>query len=312
MRYSRTFGLLLVIAALLSGCDFFGPSGGGVVIRVGKSSISPEAFKEEMQRFALDLDLDSAGLKQVMDSLVDSLVERLTIQEYARKHSIEVSEAELETAIGEIKKGQGEKDFQESLLRACVDFDEWKEGLRRRLLFEKVMERIGEQISPVGFQEIKEYYDSHQDEFKRPAMLKFRQIVTRTGKEAKEVLKRLKAGEKMSDLAAEYSILPYIEDETQVSWVTQEDLEDPMGKVLFSLPLGKPSAVTKTSYGYHIFVVFRKRGPGIVGLPDATAEIEAKLLRAKRETFYRNWMEGLKKKYSVYVNRELITKLERG
>lgn len=310
MGSKRFLCIFLMVSAGFMGCDFLGIPGKKPIITVGKSGLDQREFKREIKRLASDLEIDGPNVKEVMDSLVKVIVERLLIEEYARENEIVVSAKELEGAIDEIKKDHEGSDFEEVLLRAYIDFDEWKEELRRLLLREKVMEGISRGTPSVTFEEIKSYYETHREEFDRPAEVKFRQIVTKTNKEGLELLERLKAGEKMGDLAKEYSIVPYIGNGKQVGWVTRDDLEEPLEKAIFALPVGELSPVIKTSHGYHILEVIDRRSEGIVPLPDATEEIVAKVLMEKRQSFCMKWIEGLRERYAVSMNRERINRLE--
>ena len=125
-----------------------------------------------------------------------------------------------------------------------VDFKEWKKWLERELLIKKIVTSVTIDIAPVTSQETREYYESHRDEFKRPRMVELMQIVTKTRDEAKQILKKLAAGENMGELAKEYSIAPEAETGGLLDWVRKDDLEERIDKVIFSLPLGKISTIT--------------------------------------------------------------------
>jgi peptidyl-prolyl cis-trans isomerase C len=85
-----------------------------------------------------------------------------------------------------------------------------------------------------------------------------------------------------------------------------------MEKAIFTLPIGKISPVTKTSYGYHIFEVQSKRPKGFKSLSEAMEEIESNLFRHKQETFYERWVIQLRGLFPVQVNKDLLATLEFG
>ena len=258
------------------------------------------------------METDRQVLEQIIDPLIDTIVERMSVLEYARENNISVSENELTSTAEDIRKDYTESEFQEILLRMCVDLNEWLEGVRRQLLVQKVMFEVTDGVSAVASQDIKAYYDLHKEEFDRPPMVKFRQIVTETEKDAKIVLAKLEAGAKMLELAEEYSVVPSFENEDQLAWIAMGDLEESMEKVIFSLAVGKISPITKTDHGYHIFQVVTKRPGGTLSLAEAAEEIESKLLYEKRQSFYGEWLRDLKNRYPVKVDWELIKKLELG
>jgi parvulin-like peptidyl-prolyl isomerase len=250
--------------------------------------------------------------ESMMKPLLDRLIERYLILEYGKEQGIAVSEEEVETAVKEIRKDYSDKDFQEMLLQGYIDFQDWKEGLRERLLMEKIMERVSEDVKAVSFQEIKAYYDENLEEFRQPPMVKFRQIVTSTKEEAADLLKRLREGEDMAELAKTASRKPGMEQAGEPTWVTGESLEPSMEKAVFSLEVDEISGVVETPYGFHIFQVLDKRPGGLKTLPDALAEIESKLSCQRREELFRKWVRHLRETVPVQVNQELLNSLELG
>ena len=180
------------------------------------------------------------------------------------------------------------------------------------LLIKKIMKKVSENISPVTFEEINRYYETHRNEFKRPMMVKFRQIVTRTKEEAEDIRKRLNKGENMDDLARQYSITPEAEMGGEVGWVSKGDLHESMEKPIFALPVGRISQITKTSYGYHIFEVQSKRAEGLKSLYEAMDEIESILFLGKQEAFYERWLIQLRGLFPVRVDKDLLATLELG
>jgi parvulin-like peptidyl-prolyl isomerase len=136
--------------------------------------------------------------------------------------------------------------------------------------------------------------------------------VTKSKEEAVQISRRLKEGEDLGVLATKYSISPESERAGEVGWIAKGVLDESMEKVLFSLPVGKTGPVVESPYGYHIFEVIARRPQGFRSLPDAMAEIEAKLLEEKKEAFYGQWLKELRGLFTVKVNRELLETLELG
>jgi parvulin-like peptidyl-prolyl isomerase len=309
----RFFFLALAISFGLSACNILDRSEEEVVITVGARSITPDELKRDIKYITSGMGVTDQGVKHVIDPLVSKLVDHYLILEYGRQRGINISEKELDAEIKDIMKDYpDEAVFREMLLKRYLDYEKWKEGLRQQLLVQKIMRKVSENITPVTFDEINTYYDTHRNEFTRPAMVKFRQIVTRTKDEAKDIRKRLKNGENLDDLARKYSITPEAENGGEVGWVSKGELQESMEKAIFTLPTGKISPVTKTPYGYHIFEVQSKRPKGFKSLSEAMDEIESKLFRQKQETFYERWLIQLRGLFPIQVNRELLATLEFG
>ncbi len=308
----RFFYVLMATSFSLSACGIFDRSDEKVVITVGKRNVTPDELKRDIKFITFEMSIPDQSVKNVLQPLVDRMVDHYLILEYGKEKGITVTTNELESAVKDIKKDYPDKVFQEMLLHRYVDFEEWQEGLRQQLLIKNIMREASQNISPVTFHEVKTYFESHQNEFMRPRMAKFRQVVTRTKDEAEKILQRLRNGEDLDALARAYSVAPEAENGGVVGWVAQGELEESMEKVIFSLPVGRISPVVRTPYGYHIFEVLSKRSEGLKSLPEAMEEIESKLSHEKTELFYQRWLKELRVRYPVSVNNELLNTLEFG
>ena len=309
----RVFLLALAISFGSSACNILDRSEEQVVIVVGDRDITTDELKRDIKYITSGMGVTDQGVKYVIEPLVSKLVDHYLILEYGSQKGITISEIELESEIRDIMKDYPDEGvFRHMLLQRYLDYEKWKEGLRQQLLVKKITKKVSESITPVTFDEINTYYDTHRNEFTRPEMAKFSQIVTRTKDEAEDIRKRLKKGENLDDLAKKYSITPEAENGGEVGWISKGELHESMEKAIFTLPIGKISPVTKTPYGYHIFEVQSKRPKGFKSLSEAMAEIESKLFLHKKETFHERWLIQLKGLFPVQVNRDLLATLEFG
>jgi len=303
---------LFVIAVLVAAwpaCEFLDRPAEKVVLTVGSRKITLEELKAQRKRMAFEPDGTS---KERLDSFVERVVDHYLILEYGKEQGLSVSDEELESAVREIKKDYAEKDFQELLLKGYIDYGEWKEGLREQLLIKKITSKASAASPQVSIEEIKAYYDTHLEEFRRPAMVRFRQIVTRTREEADNLQKRLVQGGAMAATVAESSKVPVSAGTSEAGWFAKGDLDESIEKVVFPLPVGKVSGVVETPYGFHIFEVLGRKPEGVRSLHEAMREIETKLLSERVEAFYSEWLQGLRRAISVKIDQELLKELELG
>ena len=312
MVLKKILYFLLLLLFVLPGCDFFEKPDKKTVITVGDRKITVSELKRDIKRFTSEMGITEERLEPILHPLVNRIVDNYLILEYGRREGITISDEELNFAVRNMEKDYSDQDFRKILLQGYLDYDEWKEGLREYLLIKKIINKASEGIPPVSHEEIMKYYDSHLDEFERPAMVKFRQIVVENKEDGEKIWKRLNQGEDMGQLAREYSIAPEAENGGEVDWIAEENLDETMGKALLSLPVGKISPVTKSVYGYHIFQVIAKRPKGIQSLPDSIKEIGTKLFYQKEEDFYKNWLDQLRNTFPVVISNDLLKTLELG
>jgi len=276
---------------------------------VGSRKITLEGLKDQRKRMAFEPEGTS---QERLDSFVERVVNHYLILEYGKEQNLSVTDEELENAVREIKKDYAEKDFQELLLKGYIDYSEWKEGLREQLLIKKITIKASEASPEVSIEEIKAYYDSHSEEFRRPAMVRFRQIVTRTREEADILQKRLVQGGDIAATVAESSKVPTSAGSPEPGWFAKGALDESIEKVVFSLPVGKVSGVVETPYGFHIFEVLGRRPEGVRSLHEAMVEIETKLRSERLEVFYSEWLQSLRQRIPVEIDRERLRELDLG
>lgn len=277
------------------------------VLSVGNRNVTREELRAQLKAMAYEQD----GIqKERLDDLIERVVDHYLVLEYGKQQGIRVSDEELEGAVREIKKDYAEKDFQDLLLKGSMDDAQWKEGLREQLLIKKITKKASEAIPPVSMEEIRAYYDSHPEEFRRPAMVRFRQIVTSTREEAENLQKRLAQGGDMAATVVGSSRVPASAGSSEPGWFAKGDLDESIEKAVFSLPVGQVSGVVETPYGFHLFEVLGKKPEGVRSLAESVTEIEAKLLGEKQEAFYLNWLQELRATLPVNIHRELVKELD--
>ena len=303
---------MLVFVAFVAAwpaCELFERPVEKVVLTVGSREITPKELKAQSKRMAFEPDGTS---KELFDSFIERVVDHYLILEYGKEQGLSVSDEELESAVREIKRDYSENDFRELLLKGYIDYREWKERLREQLLIKKITSKASAASPQVSIEEIKAYYDAHLEEFRRPAMVRFRQIVTRTREEADNLQKRLVQGGDLAAAVLQSSEVPASAGSSDPGWFAKGDLDDSIEKVIFSLPVGKVSGVVGTPYGFHIFEVLGKKPAGVTSLNEAMREIETKLLSDRREAVYTEWLQGLRKSIPVKIDQDLLKEMELG
>ena len=303
-------GIICSVVLWPFGCDFFDKEKEEYVISVGGRNVTVMELKKEMDFMTSGLDAPAQQWDMIRDKLVERIIDRLLILEYARETGLSISDQELQRELNAIKKEYSEEAFNEELLRGYVSRDEWEGRLRERLLIEKVMNRLMENVVPPTYEEIKGYYEANKEKFSYPEMVKFRQIVTKTREEASEALEKIKKGEDMGQLAKQYSIAPEADAGGVVGWLAKENLNESMSDVIFSLSEGEVSKVVKTPYGYHIFQVLAFRSEGVRELPEVKNEIESKILSEKQDAFFQDWLKGLRSRTEININKDLLNEME--
>ncbi len=166
------------------------------------------------------------------------------------------------------------------------------------------------QVTP---QDLRAYYDQHRDQYRMPEQVKVSHILIKTplpgpdGKvdekgvaeaqhRAEDLLKQLKSGAKLEDLAKKYSEDPgSAKQGGSLGWIGKGQTVPEFEKVAFSLPKGETSGLVKSSYGFHIIRVDDKQEAHLKTLDEVKAEIEPILKHQKGQQIVQQKADALLK-----------------
>jgi peptidyl-prolyl cis-trans isomerase SurA len=159
-------------------------------------------------------------------SLLNEIIVQDILLAKARDLKLELPESELDTAYAEARKNMPEQAFQQELSRRSLTAADMREGLRRELLVQKLLEQqVGSKVA-VSDQEVADFFNANRAQFNVPeeayhlaqiavTPVRDAQSANRTGDDAATqqaadakigmLLERLKGGASFRDLAMDYS-----------------------------------------------------------------------------------------------------------
>ena len=96
--------------------------------------------------------------------LIQQMTEEIILLERAEELGITMTDSQVEKAIRDIKRDYPDNVFQEILIEYAVPYQSWKEGLKTRLLMEKVItQELGDEIK-ITDDDISKYYEEHLED----------------------------------------------------------------------------------------------------------------------------------------------------
>ena len=163
----------LCCAAAIAVAACYGPDSppptDAVLIRTDQQTITlaqfERAFEAARIAYSDQRSVDPRVMENARLRLLNQMSEEVIIDRRADELGIALEDAELESAIQEIKKDYPEDAFEQMLLESAIPYSLWRDRLRVRLLMEKVVEQELAQPLTITAQEIEDYYKAHEDEF---------------------------------------------------------------------------------------------------------------------------------------------------
>ena len=174
------------------------------------------------------------------------------------------------------------------------------------MLIEKIIQWATKEEIEVTEQEIRDYYDSHIEEFHKPYQVKVRQITVMDEDTARSISTRLNRGADFSELAKTYSTSPDSSEGGDIGYFGKGELPIEFEKQVFKMRVNQISNVVKSPYGFHLFKVEDIQNEKNLNLEEATPEITSIIKRVKLDSWYKNLMKEMQLKFPVTINQELL------
>ena len=259
--------------------------------------------------------------------LLDQLVVQDLLLAKARELKIQLQDSELDAAYAEGRKGIPDEAFAQELARRNLTAADMREGLRRDMLTQKVLER--EVVSKVSVtdQDITAFFEANRAQFNRTedayhiaqiviTPIRDARIANRTGNDAttpqeaaakaRMVMERLKAGASFADVAADFSEDPESAPRGgDLGFVPLSTLQQAPPQLRDAVLKGTPGSARLLSAGggYTVVLLLGKDAAGQKdpSMPEVKQAI-SQTLRNRREQLLRTAFLGAIRNDAVVVN----------
>ena len=181
------------------------------------------------------------------------------------------------------------------------------EFTRRDLLARLYLDQMTKDLPAPTDAEAKDNYEKNKSQYSTPESVHLHHILVASEKEAKDVLDRLKKGEKFSDVATQVSICPSKIKGGNLEWLPKGSLVPEIEEVAFAMKEGQVTGPVKSKFGYHVLLLEEKRGPQENSFDQVKEYIVEQLRFQKQQEQYEKLADSLKKQLNVQVNENAIS-----
>lgn len=269
--------IILIFAILISSCGKKEDS--RVLAEIDGEKITVAEFNRELDKIPLQLKmfvLSEVGKRNYLDRII---TKKLLLRE-AKREGIEK-----------------EKEFQERLTE-----------LKEQLLIETLLRKKITTDVRIDDTELRKYYETHKEEFKRPQEINTRHILLRTEEEARQIQERLMRGEDFVELAKKYSIDPAAKvTGGELGYHPRGSLVPEYEEEAFKLKkVGQISGIVKSRFGYHLIRLEGIKPPSYASFDEVKELIRQRMIQEKQGEILQNYIEDLKKKAKIKINEDLL------
>lgn len=242
---------------------------------------------------------------QLFDWSRENVIERVLINQEAKKCNCRIANDEVESALAEMKdqyKSRGQLSGELSV----EDEKKIREDIRLQMRVERMLHDVCKDI-PTPLQEaVLEYYEENKERFKSSEQVKVAHIVKHINWQADEAAAHniiskahgeLGNGAVFETLVAKYSDCP--ENGGDLGYITRGQMVEEFEDVVFNLGVNEVSDVFRTRFGYHIAKLYDRKPAVIPALKEVKDRVVSKLKEQMRSKAIDEFVDRLKGKAKI-------------
>jgi parvulin-like peptidyl-prolyl isomerase len=207
-------------------------------------------------------------------------------------------------------------ESMEALERAMaaqgVNIQDYKQEMRNHLLTQMVVQREVAGKVFVDAEKVRQYYLTHREELAQPERVRLREILVSTEKysaaelptreeRVRELLAKIRKGEKFDELAREYSDAPTGADGGELGYFEPDKLAPTIREAIANLNINGVTDAIRSPQGWLVLQLVEHRPAGVPPLEEAEDEIRNRLFMDDVQPALREFLNQLRREAFVYV-----------
>jgi parvulin-like peptidyl-prolyl isomerase len=240
--------------------------------------------------------------KNYYGQALEELINRELEYQDAVSKGMKAEKVDVDAQLQKIKgRFKSEEDFKAALDRQGLTEDTFRAAIGKELLIKSIMTKTVTEPAQMSEANLKEFYDKHISEFKKPESVKLRVISTKDEKKASEICEKLKAGEDMAQLANTMSEDDYKGRGGDIGYVHKGRMNPEIDKVAFTLKVGELSSPIHVEDVWYIIKAEDKKPEYTVSFDDTKGKLEQELETGKALELQKNWIDSLRSKAKIEI-----------
>ena len=272
-------------------------------------------YEENIKALGYETEKERETLFQVRKDLLDQLIDSKLADQQTERAQITVSENDIDRAIERMKEARSFTDEQlrEGLASQGMTMEEYRKELKEQLLRARLVNREVKSKIVITSEDIKAYYDSHQDEYAGEKKYYLYNIFARVTPEAgiserEEALRQIKnASARLNQGLSFEELVNQLKDSssrvqgTDLGLFRLEELSEQLQRAIAKLKAGEISEVLDTDFGPQIVYVQKIQETPTKSLDEIQSEIGEILYNEAVDNRYQDWLDELRKRSLIKI-----------
>ncbi|MEE8575597.1 MAG: SurA N-terminal domain-containing protein [Thermodesulfobacteriota bacterium] len=240
---------------------------------------------------------------EVKSQILDNIIEQKLVKQAADNAGIEVSEAELDKAIEEVKSSGNmtQEALFVALAKSGLTYKEYRAQLTEQIREVKYVDKAFRSKVLLEREDIDEYFHQNREKFVGPSKVRLRIIyLSSEDKELQNdrlmfVIRGIDDGEEFSTLAKAYSDGPNPDKGGDLGYVVVSELDPAIAKASEKLELNEISAPIPSDMGVTIIQLLDKKDKEMLELTEVEGYIRKTLYDRMVEETFNHWLKEIKR-----------------
>jgi parvulin-like peptidyl-prolyl isomerase len=282
-----------------------------MAVIVNGEKIEDSAIKQEIERLRPEYERvfsekdPKEREAQLLDWSKENVIERVLINQEAKKNGGKIPEEEIESALANLKEQY--TDPQELYKALDVKDDAGiKEQIELQMRVEKTLSEVCKDLPEPPQADIKEYYENNSEQFKTPESARVAHIVKYVNWQTDEETAYNAITEAQNELKNGAAFEMVVDKHTDcadnggdLGYVTRGQMVEEFEDVVFNLGTGDVSDVFRTRFGFHIAKVYDRKPSAVADLKEVKDQIVSTLQEQMRSKAIDDYIDSLKEKAKI-------------
>jgi parvulin-like peptidyl-prolyl isomerase len=277
-----------------------------------------QQHREELVRDILHREQDGGERQRLLGQAPEiayaDLFRELLLQSRADQLGVEVTDAQVDTAVSQLKQSYNlktDEEFKAAMAQSGIAEQQMRAQLRKQLRVQEVRGREVQGRVKVDEEDLRRYYRKNLEQFRQPEQLQLREaVVLDEGglstadrqRMAAEIRAKVQGGASLADAVADTAKKGATSNAVDLGWVSPGDLDKNLETAVWKLPKGSVSEPVQARGGLHLVQVLDRRESRVPPFNEVQPAIQTR----EQERVFRQetakYMVELEKKSLIVAN----------
>lgn len=240
--------------------------------------------------------------KNYYDQAIEELINRELQYQDAVSKDMKAEKEKVDAQLQKVKaRYKSEEEFKAAIEKQGLTEDTFRTAIEKELLIKSIVTKTVTEPSQITDASLKEYYDNHLNEFKKPESVKLRLLTSKDEKKINEISEKLKAGEDIAQIANTMSEDDFSVKGGDIGYVHKGRMIAEIDKTAFDLKVGEVSAPILAEGIWYIIKVEDKKPEYTVPFEETKAKLEKELETGKALELQKKWIADLRSKAKIEI-----------